>query len=235
MAKGCPRCPPDQHPGPQERTTFRPGEVFGIRESVFTPIEHILVDMGGTGLTGDAYHRSQNSLHSICTQEKATHKKRPCILTEYTRKAPTGMTGARICIMCTFEKTPIENLPLIFRHFCVQVYTEDAPAPQDVHLHSLPEWDLRGDMQWIIMWPFNTTRELLGRWRVTPPDCTQRPGMAFGVSAMKHIETISAEKDREWKAFCATQPGFAAEQERQYRVRTLSVPIIIIRHRALRA
>ncbi|OJT08389.1 hypothetical protein TRAPUB_728 [Trametes pubescens] len=152
MAKRCLKCVPDRYSGPQEATTFRRGEVFEIQESVFTPIEHIFAAMRVSGLSGNALYRSQSSLHSIRTQERATHKHRPCILMEYMiRDAKLGVSGVYICLMGTFEKTPIENLPWIFRHFCLQVYTKNAAVVEDDHVHSIPEWPLRGDMQWIIV------------------------------------------------------------------------------------
>lgn len=231
MANRCLRCGPDQHAGPEEHTTFRRGEVFEIQESVFTPIEHILADMRVSGLAGEALRRSKSSLHSMRTKENATHKCRPCILMEDIRKARTGMVGCNICVMATFERTPIEDLPRIFRHFCLQVYTKRATVMEDLHLHSLPEWSLRrGKTQWIIVWPFDTTRKLGGRWRALEGE---RTGMAFGEYAVGYLEDLCEMKNREWKALCESQPGFAAEQEDEYRVRAVSFRVT--RHHASRA
>lgn len=229
MAIRCLACSPDQHEGPEEETVFRRGEVFEIQESVFTPIEHILADMHGvSGLAGDALHRSRSSLHSMRTKENATHKCRPCILMNGVRRTRKGMAGCNICLMATFEKTPIEKLPRVFRHFCLQVFTETAPVLETPHLHSLPKWRRRSGMQWIIMWPFDTTRTLGGRWGARPGHggCGKRTGMAFGENAMGYLDELCEMKDREWKELCYSQPGFAAEQEQEYRVRTLSFPLI---------
>ncbi|OJT08391.1 hypothetical protein TRAPUB_730 [Trametes pubescens] len=218
MAKCCLRCDTDDHAGPEEEAIFRSGEVFGIQESVFTPIEEILYRL--SGLAGQALRRSRSSFHSLCKRANATHKRRPCILMDQTyRVSDKGVKSPRVCLMCTFEKTPIDDLPQIFRHFCLQVYTELADVLETAHIHSIPIWPLHGEMQWIIMWPFQTTREMLGRWprRGSKAGCGQRMGMAFGKKAMSQLDMLCKKKAKEWKAFCVSQPGFAEEQEDKIR------------------
>lgn len=217
MAKSCLRCGPDQHGDPEDEMMFYHGEVFGIRESVFTPIEDILRRI--SGLTGEALRRSRSSFYSLRSRGSATHKRRPCILmNRMIRKRNIGTVLPHVCLMCTFEKTPIDDLPRIFRHFCLQVFTENAKLLETTHLHSMPVWPMPGEMQWIIMWRFQTTRELLGRWP-TKAGCGERTGMAFGKKAMSQLNALCEKKQHEWKAFCETQPGFAEEQERQINVR----------------
>lgn len=81
----------------------------------------------------------------------------------------------------------------------------------------MPVWPLPGEMQWIIMWQFQTTRELLKRW--PNGDCGERTGMAFGKNAMSQLSALCAQKRLEWKSSCDSQPGFAEEQDREIRVR----------------
>ncbi|EIW54188.1 uncharacterized protein TRAVEDRAFT_74413 [Trametes versicolor FP-101664 SS1] len=215
---GCLRCNPDRYPDPKEATKYYRGEVFEIQESVFTPIEEIFAK--DSRLTGDALRRSRRSLRSIRTKEHATHKRRPGILMEYVvENAEIGVSNVWICIMATFEGTPIEDLPWIFRHFCMQVYTKNAAVVEDVHFHSLPDWYVRkATTQWIIMWPFKTTRGLGARWKETGgASWEQRATMVFGENNVDNLDKSCDERYLEWKKLCALRPGFAAEKEQEYR------------------
>ncbi|KAI0365069.1 hypothetical protein BV20DRAFT_973631 [Pilatotrama ljubarskyi] len=80
--------------------------------------------------------------------------------------ASLGVPGYRVCLMCTFDNTPLEDLPTIFQDFCVLVYLEDMGFLDDIHLHSLPEWPAGKAAQLIIAWPYQTTRRLISRWFV---------------------------------------------------------------------
>ncbi|OJT08388.1 hypothetical protein TRAPUB_727 [Trametes pubescens] len=41
--------------------------------------------------------------------------------------------------------------------------------------------------------------------------------MAFGANTTENLKDICEQRYREWKALCASRPGFAAEQEDEYR------------------
>ncbi|KAI9067448.1 hypothetical protein FKP32DRAFT_1643924 [Trametes sanguinea] len=239
----CERTSFDAHMGGESANKFFQGEVFSIKESIFTPIEHILANPEVSGLKGEALDASRASLKSFRTRLHATYKLRPCVLMDTVLGCPLErIIDPLICLMGTFAETPFEELPRVLRFFSISVYPNLVhPTPGLFkHIHSLPPWPRfkKDRYQLIVAWPFETTRKLLGRWLTpaakrkrmglsaaqrlpysapslaSPP---QREGMAFGKHAMRELLEVCNTLRVEWMRKCQENEKFAAEHEAEYR------------------
>lgn len=141
------------------------GDVRSIRESVFTPCFEIL-SHPATNVPTWLLNLSDTSFQSIKSKKRrATRKTRPCIIMKQGKLRENNKTDAHICLLATFEKTPMDKLPLLFRHFCVPIAPHDEiPKPNaERHLHSLPyEWGRCN--AWMIAWAMKSTRPLGEPW-----------------------------------------------------------------------
>ncbi|KAI0629530.1 hypothetical protein C8Q77DRAFT_292081 [Trametes polyzona] len=201
---------------PESSRRYFTGEVFQIKDSVWTPIEHALASVASLlRLSDAARNRSEQSLQSLMDRDHATRKDpRPCIVMADIFNSREGSKRPYVCLMATFDGTPIDEMPRIMRFFCVPVTPHDLFSP-DIHLHSLPEWPTANG--WIIAYPYWATRPLGGRWRA-PNAGEARKGMAFGVLAMKELEQTCTAKHEAWKDMCRRNPVLANEYEREYRL-----------------
>lgn len=211
----------DQYKFPESSKGYHSGEVFGIKDSVWTPIEEIFTNAtpGLSRSDPSAASRSRESLRRLRRKADETFKNRPCILMNNFTGEGKGVLRPHVCLMATFEKTPIELLPRIMAFFCIIVMPhEPYPSPETAHLHSLPEWP--GIGSWVIAWVYSATRPLGKRWPL-PEGCRDRAGMAFGSIAFDKLFAACQAKKEEWKECCKKNPDFAREHENEYRVSAL--------------
>ena len=189
-----------------EQGAYDIGEVYSTPESVYAPILHILSEsLGVRSLTNASQDGASLSQSMTSRLTSARRNPRPCIL------LATASSAARkhnVCLMATYSKTQITNLPEAFRHFSLAVYPNPALLPPfNDHVHSIPEWDQ--PMQWIIAIEYKTSRLVkgdAGRWR-----CGQVP-YVFGEGAMDHIDLRVRTTRAIWQSKCARDPTFAANQ-----------------------
>ncbi len=238
MSPTCAHCHGDgssDRLSPYELETFYcAGEVFSIRESVFTPIEEMFTTRAVSSLTGDELQRSRVSLETLRTRNEDTLKARPGILLKEFRTPCLDRRGAIICLMATFEGTPMDDLPRVFPYFCCPVYPNDGVNSAHRHFHCLPQWDKPST--WIIAWSFRSRRSLGIRW-LTPEnwekmqgkgdqgkpedvaaDRAERTGMAFGPQATMELSDYCSKLRHSWMLQCRKNRLFSLEHEREYRV-----------------
>lgn len=189
----------------QTRTgQISPGDVFAIRESVYTPIYDIL-RQNFSNLGRPLWSRSVESYHDILQKDRATEKwGRPCIMMDpEPRYDKTVCIPRRMCIIASFEGKQITDLPEIFQEFCMPLYCDDAPVEGSDHLHSTPGWTKRA---WVICWVFHSNRRLISRWGRDPKH-PERPTQTwvFGDTAMRLLEEKISEKTVEWQRKCKHQ------------------------------
>ena len=202
-------CPYDSHedeiravPGVQVRA----GDVYTVRESVFTPIYDLLRGC----LDGDLQAQATAAYHAKLRVQ--TYKRRPCILMQdYPEPATTQMTRS-MCLSGTLEKCPISSLPSVFQHFCIPIFPH--PTTED-HIHSLPQWE--GKDGWIIAIPFKSSRRLLEQWGAEHKGMPART-RAFGVNAMDYLKNMCVDKRVEWVKRCRLNPAYARDRFKECRV-----------------
>ena len=202
-------CPYDSHedeiravPGVQVRA----GDVYTVRESVFTPIYDLLRGC----LDGDLQVQATAAYHDKLRMQN--HKRRPCILMQdYANSAATQMTRS-MCLSGTLEKCPISSLPSVFQHFCIPIFPH--PTAEE-HIHSLPQWE--GKDGWIIAIPFDSSRRLLEQWGAEHKGMPART-RAFGVKAINYLKKTCIEKRAEWVMRCRLDPAYARERFKECRV-----------------
>ncbi|KAI0629527.1 hypothetical protein C8Q77DRAFT_1076018 [Trametes polyzona] len=210
----CPICKGgiSDHPQfPESPLRYYEGEVFQTKTRLLR-------------LSLAARKRSEQSLQSLMSKEKPTNKEpRPCILTNDIYDSQEGSKRPYVCLMATFDGTPIEEMPRIMGFFCIPVTPHDFLSPDRIHLHSLPEWPVSNG--WIIAYAYTATRPLVGRWRAPPTREDNkgrkgRKGMVFGALAMKQLRHTCKKKHTAWKDMCSRDTVLASEYEREYRKRS---------------
>ncbi|KZT71948.1 hypothetical protein DAEQUDRAFT_736437 [Daedalea quercina L-15889] len=110
------------------------GDIYRMEQSVKTPIELILAQ-SAQALSRRSFSTTSNSTNSA-TARRTKLKGRPCIITSDRSSQLSQKTS--IYLMATYEDTPIEEMPEIFRHFSIAVYPNT--SEQLVHLHTAPDW-----------------------------------------------------------------------------------------------
>lgn len=180
---------------------LRAGEVRAIQESVFTPCFDILADHI-TKLPDHLADFSNSSLRSIKSKKRrATHKTRPCIILNEGKLRPDNTTDAEVCLLATFEKTPMTELPKLFRHFCVPIVPhDDVPTPnKENHLHSMP-YDWSQYNTWAIAWRLKSTRAVDNTWvDFRLPEVSE---WYFGRRAIRILMRQCDERRDAWDKLC---------------------------------
>ncbi len=185
----------------------RAGDVYTVRESVFTPIYDLLRNC----LEGDLRSQASQAYHAKVTEQR--FKRRPCILMQDYPASSTTPQARRLCLVGTLEHQPISCLPRIFREFCIPVFPHTCAF--DDHIHSSPEWEPTDT--WVVAIPFDSSRRLLGKWRDEHAGIPART-RAFGTEAMLYLKDRSMEKRAEWIMKCRQDPAFAREHFKECRV-----------------
>lgn len=90
---------------PHASNSFQEGEIHGTRMNLNTPFEMVL-----------NFHASLTTLGRTTTSGRSG-KMRPCVVME------VGEMGdpPTICLMATFGGDTVDNMPEVWRHFCVAV------------------------------------------------------------------------------------------------------------------
>ncbi|TFK84694.1 hypothetical protein K466DRAFT_588711 [Polyporus arcularius HHB13444] len=184
----------------------RAGDVYTVRESVFTPIYDLLRNC----LEGDLRSQASQAYHAKVTEQR--FKRRPCIVMQDYPASSTTPQARRLCLVGTLEHQPISCLPRIFREFCIPVFPHTCAF--DDHLHSSPEWEPTD--AWVVAIPFDSSRRLLGKWRDEYAGIPART-RAFGTEAMLYLKDRSMEKRAQWIMKCRQDPAFAREHFKECR------------------
>ncbi|KAI1790358.1 hypothetical protein LXA43DRAFT_865268, partial [Ganoderma leucocontextum] len=181
----------------KQSAKYTRGDVYGLKESVYTPIYDILQEsFPQHGAGSDAFRRSQQSFRDITTTPDVIVNPRPAIIMQ---DKDDDRGSLMVCLATRYEGEDISKLPLIFRHFSIPIAPHDHISPGHLsHLHSYPEWGRNN--AWIIARPFpsNATRGCV--WD-TQIDGEEVP-YVFGEDAMGFLEEECDRKREEWISMC---------------------------------
>ncbi|KAL1945507.1 hypothetical protein VTO73DRAFT_2358 [Trametes versicolor] len=211
--------PTDIRFGDESGDTYHPGEVFCVLSQ----------------LGGDVFRRSRASLDSLRTRRQATKKIRPGVLLKKIDGPLLNLRHAQICLVATFESTPMGELPGVFQYFCLPIFPNGAVNCGKFHLHCIPDWT--EPKSWIFAWVFETTRPLESRW-LTEEEWAKKcrggredpffpelgdiasgtpTGMAFGVDAVAELKKRCRALRQSWMQRCHRDRQFAIRHEKEYR------------------
>lgn len=192
---------------------YSQGDIYGLKESVYTPIYDILRStFAALGGENDGWKRNQQSLDDVTNTLNVTRSGRPAIVMQDDGDDPSGLM---VCIATTYSGEKISNLPFIFQHFSLDMASIGNVPPED-HVHALPEWDRKN--AYIIAWQFRSTAIREGIW-TTHAD-GKEVNQVLGKDAMEFLHMECERKREEWKEMCK-DPAMAAKLETELRV---SVP-----------
>ncbi|PIL33723.1 hypothetical protein GSI_04348 [Ganoderma sinense ZZ0214-1] len=199
---------------PLERDTnfkYSQGDIYGLKESVYTPIYDILVQTF-SNLTGesDALKRSQQSLNWLTRVPNVIKDCRPAVV---MRDDDDNRLGLTVCVATTYGDEDISNLPFIFRHFSIP-FALNGQSSSEHHVHALPECDRKN--AYIFAWQFRSKATRDGLWSVHADGEPEKVPQVLGRDAMEFLVKESARRKEEWENMCK-DPGVAAEFETQLR------------------
>ncbi len=158
---------------------YAQGDVYGLKESVYTPIHDILQRTFGTG--NPAYERSRKSFSDITSTADVIDNPRPAIIMD-DQDDDEG-EGLMVCLVTTYSNKDISELPRIFRHFSIAIASNDKMWHGYFdHLHALPEWGREN--AYVIAWDFLSKATRDGAWTAQVdgkkvPQVIGRDGMSF--------------------------------------------------------
>ncbi|KAI0690782.1 hypothetical protein C8T65DRAFT_745688 [Cerioporus squamosus] len=202
----CPYESQSDEPRMNPSTQVRAGDVYTVRESVFTPIYDFLRGC----LEGDLQAQATAAYHAKLRVQN--YKRRPCILMRDYSQSPTAQTTRRMCLSTTLESHPITSLPRIFKDFCIPIYSDTCLS--DEHIHALPEWEAK--QGWIIAIPFDSSRRLLGQWGAEYAGTPARTRV-FGKKAMSYLKKNCVDRREVWLQKCRKNPAYAREHFKECR------------------
>ncbi|RPD57882.1 hypothetical protein L226DRAFT_563587 [Lentinus tigrinus ALCF2SS1-7] len=192
---------PNSRPGMQVRA----GDVYTVRESVFTPVYDLLRGC----LDGNLRVQANEAYHSKVAEQR--FKRRPCIVMQGYHSSPTTPQVRRLCLVGTLDHQPISSLPKIFQEFCIPVFPHTC---LEDHIHSMPEWEPKD--AWVIAIMFDSSRRLLGKWREEYAGIPART-RTFGVQATLYLKNKCTEKRSLWMTKCRQDPTHAREHFKECR------------------
>ncbi|KAI1790360.1 hypothetical protein LXA43DRAFT_891186 [Ganoderma leucocontextum] len=206
---GCSRKTCDLPISRDSNAKYIQGDVYSLKESVYTPIYDILQQTFPN--LGAAYARSQQSFNDITTTPDVIANPRPAII---MLDQDDDRRGLMVCLATTYSGKDLSELPRIFRHFSIPIAPHDHSCPGHLdHLHSLPEWGKEN--AWIIAWSFPSTATRDRVWSKAVDG--GRVPWVFGRDAMRFLRTECDRKLEEWKRMCE-DPELAAALEAELRV-----------------
>ncbi|KAI0690772.1 hypothetical protein C8T65DRAFT_834310 [Cerioporus squamosus] len=189
---------------------YASGQVLAISASVYLPYFHALSPEGAPPIP-------ERHLAGMRARRLDNHDTyRPCVL--LTAVDDPGAEVPAVCLLATYDKDPISELPFAFQFFSFKVFNPKCDMIGDPslgrHLHTTPEWRYTPAQQWIIAvwyratnlgsnppgWPVYRVPEQPGRWRTRR---SRRPPSAFGTHAMGTLQGIIRECERHWEIVCA--------------------------------
>ncbi|KAM5537902.1 hypothetical protein V8D89_008378 [Ganoderma adspersum] len=187
------------------------GDVYGLRESVYTPIYDILVHtFSQLGGESDALKRSQRSFDEFTSVPNGIRGGRPAVI---MKDDDDNRPGLMVCVATTYDGEDISKLPRIFQHFSIRIASHDNVPPED-HVHALPGWDRQN--AYIIAWPFQSTATLESVWTTQANDETKKVRQVLGRDAMEFLVTECTKRKEKWEKMCE-DPRVALELEAELR------------------
>ncbi len=193
---------------------YSEGDVYSLRESVYTPIHDILrCTFSQLGGESDALKRNQHSFDDLKSASNFIKGGRPAIVME---DANDNHLGLMVCVATTYSGEDISKLPRIFRHFSIPVAYNGHITPDHLcHLHAVPEWDRQN--AYIIAWQFQSTATCEGIWTVHTDGKPTNVPQVLGKDAMEFLVTECDRRREEWHEMCRI-PEMAAALEAELRV-----------------
>ena len=188
---------------------YSKGDVYSIRDSIYTPINEILMKTFGAGTP--AFNRSSQSLKGLTSRSDVIRDGRPAVI---TKDQDDDGQGVWVCLATTYSGEEFSKLPFIFRHFSIPIAPNMGHGLLN-HLHGLPEWEKEN--AYVIMWPFQSkaTREGLWTVRIDGEEVPQ----VLGKEAMEFLIAECERKSEEWWEICEDRK-VATEHEAELRVST---------------
>ncbi len=190
------------------------GDVYSLRESVYSPICDILqctyAELSGVS---DTRNRKQHSSNNLSTTTDVIRGGRPAVI---MKDDEDNRLGLMICVATTYGGEDISKLTRIFQHFSIPMAPNSHILGDYLcHIHALPEWDRSN--AWLIAWPFPSTATCEGIWTIQPDgeECPQ----VLGRNAMEFLKTEINRRREEWQEMCK-DPVLAAALETDLRVST---------------
>ena len=188
------------------------GDVYGLRESVYTPIYDILVHtFSRLGGESDAFRRSQRSFDEVTNVPNFIRGGRPAVI---MKDDDDNRLGLMVCVATTYKGVDISKLPRIFQHFSITLTPNDN-IPLEDHVHALPGWDRQN--AYIIAWPFQSTATLEDAWTAQADEESKTVSQVLGKGAMEFLVTECTKRKEQWEKMCA-DPQMALELEAELRV-----------------
>nr|VWP01475.1 Mitogen-activated protein kinase kinase kinase [Ganoderma boninense] len=191
---------------------YSQGDVYSLKESVYTPIYHIL---GSTfaALAGKSatLKRNQQSLYDLTRTPDVIRSGRPAVIME--DDDGDNPLGPMVCVATTYSGQDISKLPLIFRHFSIPV-ASNGQITSGHHIHALPEWDREN--AYIIAWQFRSTATREFIWTAQADGEPEEVPQVLGKDAMEFLHTECERRRDEWKEMCR-DPKVAAKLEAELR------------------
>ena len=189
------------------------GDVYSLRESVYTPIYDILRHtFTRLSSESDALKRAQQSFNEVTRIPNAIRGGRPAVIME---DDDDNTSGLMVCVATTFKGVDISTLPLIFRHFAIHLSPNgDISLDHSSHIHALPEWDRQN--AYIIAWQFRSTATLEGAW-TTQAGEEPETRQVLGKGAIELLVTECNKRKEKREKMCE-DPKVALELEAELRV-----------------
>ncbi|KAJ8461991.1 hypothetical protein ONZ51_g11186 [Trametes cubensis] len=182
------------------------GTVYCIQESVKTPIEDLFQNScSNLDPASKAFYNSQTSLSYLSSAGSyRSRKNRPCILVkdDVTHGSESMKYLSLICLMATFEGTPIERMPFVFRHFSIPVFPSYAIdlKPSRFCIRASPKDWAKADV-WVIAWMFQSSHPLQGTW--TPQ--VGHHHRFFDSRTVAALVIQCEKKKKKWRSMCANR------------------------------
>ncbi|TFY53564.1 hypothetical protein EVJ58_g9382, partial [Rhodofomes roseus] len=217
-------------------------DIYAIQQSVHTPIKYALcgylksAGKWSVGTTLSSIHTSlavrsakrrrkaskpadsdanlvPPSSHYSARPQSLSGKDRPCIIATMPSVETEDVMG--IFVMATYDDTPLQEMPAIYRHFSLAVYPNEEPS----HVHTMPEWHGKG-IQWVIAVRYTVPREStstgnISRWcnewyqGTGNKQRVQRSHHRFETTTLSYLRRTAEEKMEQWQEMCRRDPELA--------------------------
>ena len=187
---------------------YSTGDVYSVRESVYTAVYHIFRSTFGEG--SEAFNRSCDSLQDLTSSPDVIKGGRPAIITEDQDDDPQGVW---VCVATTYSGEDIAKLPRVFQHFSIPIAPNMWHGHGAHHVHGLPEWDKPN--AFVIGWPFRSKATREGVW-TAQLDGEEVP-QVLGKEAMKFLMSECKRRREAWLEMCKN-PATATALEAEVKV-----------------
>lgn len=209
------------------------GHVIAINASIHQPMAEIIGKSNIVEMR-EKYQRKGATLSSISKATQSSKNTRTSTVQSQTQASgntvlksrpaivvsnPMDNKGkARVCLMATFEGTPLNELPELLQQFCMPVYPDKPPGvDENYHFHTSPEWRGGGHVQWVILWPFYPPYRIVGS-SVDHWTDNRSPGRTHFSVDLKNLNYITGESQRKWQQWKKSSKIDMLEQVTKYEV-----------------